>query len=398
MHREDFNILNTDIIYFDNGATSLKPKCVIDSITKYYNEYPMNAHRGDYKLSMITSNLYEKTRDKVRDFIGAKDSKEIVFTSGTTESLNMIIKGYFKHVLNEGDEVIVSKGEHASLLLPFLELEKEIGIKLVYANLDENYKLTLDSISQKVTNKTKVIALSHISNVIGDKRDIKSICELAHKNNILVVVDAAQSLGHTLVDVTSMDIDFLAGSAHKMCGPMGVGILYAKEYLMKDIRPVVTGGGVTVSFSEDEIVYKDYPFNLEAGTRNVPGVIALGDTIDYINSIGVNNIEEYVSDLRKYLITKLSKLDNLDIYNKDIDGTTIIFNVKGVFAQDTSLYLDKKNICVRSGDHCDKMLHEVTGVKNTVRISLYFYNTIEECDKLVEALNNPNILEESLGI
>ena len=398
MHREDFNILNTDIIYFDNGATSLKPKCVLDSITKYYNEYPMNAHRGDYKLSMITSNLYEKTRDKVRDFIGAKDSKEIVFTSGTTESLNMIIKGYFKHVLNEGDEVIISKGEHASLLLPFLELEKEIGIKLVYANLDENYKLILDSISQKVTNKTKVIALSHISNVIGDKRDIKSICELAHKNNILVIVDAAQSLGHTLVDVTSMDIDFLAGSAHKMCGPMGVGILYAKEYLMKDIRPVVTGGGVTVSFSEDEIVYKDYPFNLEAGTRNVPGVIALGDTIDYINSIGVNNIEEYVSDLRKYLITKLSKLDNLDIYNKDIDGTTIIFNVKGVFAQDTSLYLDKKNICVRSGDHCDKMLHEITGVKNTVRVSLYFYNTIEECDKLVEALNNPNILEESLGI
>lgn len=398
MHREDFNILNDNIIYFDNGATSLKPKCVLDSITKYYNEYPMNAHRGDYKLSMITSNLYEKTRDKVRDFIGAKDSKEIVFTSGTTESLNMIIKGYFKHVLNEGDEVIISKGEHASLLLPFLELEKEIGIKLVYANLDENYKLTLDSISQKVTNKTKVIALSHISNVIGDKRDIKSICELAHKNNILVIVDAAQSLGHTLVDVTSMDIDFLAGSAHKMCGPMGVGILYAKEYLMKDIRPVVTGGGVTVSFSEDEIVYKDYPFNLEAGTRNVPGVIALGDTIDYINSIGVNNIEEYVSDLRKYLITKLSKLDNLDIYNKDIDGTTIIFNVKGVFAQDASLYLDKKNICVRSGDHCDKMLHEITGVKNTVRVSLYFYNTIEECDKLVEALNNPNILEESLGI
>lgn len=398
MHREDFNILNDNIIYFDNGATSLKPKCVLDSITKYYNEYPMNAHRGDYKLSMITSNLYEKTRDKVRDFIGAKDSKEIVFTSGTTESLNMIIKGYFKYVLNEGDEVIISKGEHASLLLPFLELEKEIGIKLVYANLDENYKLTLDSILQKITNKTKVIALSHISNVIGDKRDIKSICELAHKNNILVVVDAAQSLGHTLVDVTSMDIDFLAGSAHKMCGPMGVGILYAKEYLMKDIRPVVTGGGVTVSFSEDEIVYKDYPFNLEAGTRNVPGVIALGDTIDYINSIGVNNIEEYVSDLRKYLITKLSRLDNLDIYNKDIDGTTIIFDVKGVFAQDTSLYLDKKNICVRSGDHCDKMLHEITGVKNTVRVSLYFYNTIEECDKLVEALNNPNILEESLGI
>ncbi|MBR4830761.1 MAG: cysteine desulfurase [Bacilli bacterium] len=394
MHREDFNILSTDIIYFDNGATSLKPKCVLDSITKYYEEYPMNAHRGDYKLSMLTSNLYERTREKVKEFINANSSNEIVFTSGSTESLNMIINGYFKDKLSSNDEVILSKSEHASLILPFMEL----GVKIKYANLDEDYKLTLDSISKQVTPNTKVIGLSHISNVIGDKRDIKSIIEFAHKNNILVVVDAAQSLGHTLVDVQDMDVDFLAGSAHKMCGPMGVGILYAKEELMKDIKPVYTGGGVTTSFSEEEIVYKDYPFNLEAGTRNVPGVIALGDTIDYINSIGVKNIEEYVSDLRKYLITKLSKLDNLEIYNSNVEGSTIVFNVKGVFAQDTSLYLDKKNICVRSGDHCDKMLHEVTGVKNTVRVSLYFYNTIEECDKLVEALNNPNILEESLGI
>ncbi len=394
MHREDFNILNTDIIYFDNGATSLKPKCVIDSITKYYEEYPTNAHRGDYKLSLKTSKMYEDVREKVKEFINAKSSNEIVFTSGTTESLNMIINGYFKDKLSSNDEVILSKSEHASLILPFMNLD----VKIKYANLDEDYKLSLDSISKQVTPNTKVIALSHISNVIGDKRDIKSIIEYAHKNNILVVVDAAQSLGHTFVDVKDMDIDFLAGSAHKFCGPMGVGILYAKEELMKDIKLSYTGGGITVSFSEDEIVYKDVPFNLEAGTRNIPGVIALGESIDYINKIGINNIEEYVSDLRKYLITKLSKLDNLEIYNSNVEGSTIIFNVKGVFSQDTAIYLDKYNICVRAGDHCDKMLHEVTGVKNTVRISLYFYNTIEECDKLVEALNNPNILEESLGI
>ena len=394
MHREDFNILNTDIIYFDNGATSLKPKCIIDSITKYYEEYPTNAHRGDYKLSLKTSKMYEDVREKVKEFINANSSKEIVFTSGTTESLNMIINGYFKDKLSSNDEVIISKSEHASLILPFMNLD----VKIKYANLDEDYKLSLDSISKKVTPNTKVIALSHISNVIGDKRDIKSIIEFAHKNNILVVVDAAQSLGHTLVDVKDMDIDFLTGSAHKFCGPMGVGILYAKEELMKDIKPSYTGGGITVSFSEDEIVYKDIPFNLEAGTRNVPGVLALGESIDYINKIGINNIEEYVSDLRKYIITKLSKLDNLEIYNSSVEGSTIIFNVKGVFPQDTAIYLDKYNICVRAGDHCDKMLHEVTGVKNTVRISLYFYNTIEECDKLVEALNNPNILEESIGI
>ncbi|MBR2603595.1 MAG: cysteine desulfurase [Bacilli bacterium] len=394
MHREDFNLLNTDIIYFDNGATSLKPKAVIDSILKYYEEYPMNAHRGDYKLSLLTSNLYEETRVKVKDFINANKKEEIVFTSGSTESLNMIINGYFKDKLSSNDEVILSKSEHASLILPFMEL----GVKIKYANLDEDYKLTLDNISKEVTPNTKVIGLSHISNVIGDKRDIKSIIEFAHKNNILVVVDAAQSLGHTLVDVQDMDIDFLAGSAHKMCGPMGVGILYAKEELMREIKPVYTGGGVTVSFNEDEIVYKDIPYNLESGTRNVPGVIAFSKAIDLINLIGVNNIEEYITDLKKYLINKLSKLDNLEILNSNVEGSTIIFNVKGVFAQDTSLYLDKKNICVRSGDHCDKMLHEVTGVKNTVRVSLYFYNTIEECDKLIEALNNPNILEESLGI
>lgn len=394
MHREDFNILNTDIIYFDNGATSLKPKCVIDSITKYYEEYPTNAHRGDYKLSLKTSTMYEEVREKTRKFLNANSSNEIVFTSGTTESLNMIINGYFKDKLSSNDEVIISKSEHASLILPFMNLD----VKIKYASLNEDYSLTLDNIIKEVTPNTKVIALSHISNVIGDKRDIKAICEYAHKNNILVVVDAAQSLGHTLVDVKDMDIDFLAGSAHKFCGPMGVGILYAKEELMKDIKPVYTGGGITVSFNEDEIVYKDIPYNLESGTRNIPGVLALGESIDYITSIGINNIEEYTSDLRKYLITKLSKLDNLDIYNSSIDGSTIIFNVKGVFPQDTAIYLDKYNICVRAGDHCDKMLHEVTGVKNTVRVSLYFYNTIEECDKLVDALNNKNILEESLGI
>lgn len=394
MHREDFNILNSNIIYFDNGATTLKPKSVIESITKYYEEYPMNAHRGDYKLSLLTSNLYEETRVKVKDFINANKKEEIVFTSGSTESLNMIINGYFKDKLTSNDEVILSKSEHASLILPFMKL----GVNIKFADLNEDYTLTLDNIIKKITPNTKVIGLSHISNVIGDKRDIKSIIEYAHKNNILVVVDAAQSLGHTLVDVKDMDIDFLAGSAHKFCGPMGVGILYAKEELMKDIKSVYTGGGVTVSFNENEIIYKDIPYNLESGTRNVPGVIAFSKAIDLINLVGINNIEEYVSDLRKYLVTKLSKLDNLDIYNFNVEGSTIIFNVKGVFAQDTSLYLDKKNICVRSGDHCDKMLHEVTGVKNTVRVSLYFYNTIEECDKLVEALNNPNILEESLGI
>lgn len=394
MNKSDFKMLDKSLIYFDSAATSFKPNCVIDSIIDYYTNYTANAHRGDYDISYMVDTKYESVRTKVKEFINAKDEKEIVFTSGATESLNMIAKCYFEEYLQDGDEVLLTKAEHASNILPWFEIKKDIKIK--YIELD-NELVTIENVKSAITNKTKVISLAHITNVIGDERPIKEITKLAHKNNILVCVDAAQSIPHKKVDVQELDIDFLAFSAHKMCGPTGVGVLYAKEYLLKDMQPFKVGGGMNNDFESNMTYkYKEIPYKFEAGTPNIAGVIGLGSAIDYINKIGINNIENYVLNLRGYAIDKLSKLNNIDIYNKDITSSTIVFNVKNVHSQDTATYLNKMGICVRAGNHCAKILKDEIGVTNTCRISLYFYNTKEEIDKLVDALNVEDILTKSI--
>lgn len=399
MNRNDFPMLMKDIVYFDNGATTLKPKCVIDGICDYYSNYSSNAHRGDYKLSLKASKEYEDVREKVKEFINANDKNEIVFTSGSTESLNMIINGYFKYNLNAGDEVLVTKSEHASNILPWYELENEIGIKVKYIPLTENHIVTLDNVRASITDKTKVISIAHITNVIGDVRPIKEIISYAHEKGILVVVDGAQSVGHTKVDVQKLDIDFLAFSAHKMLGPTGVGVLYGKYDLLDKVKPFKYGGGMNVAFvSPKEIEYKELPYKLEAGTQNIAGVIGFGKAIDYINSIGIDNIEEHCDELKQYIVNGLKKLKNINIYNENVEGSTVAFNIDGVFAQDTAIYLDKYNICVRSGSHCAKKLEDELGIKNTCRISIYFYNTKEDADRLIKALDNDKILEESLGV
>ena len=399
MNRDDFEILKSGIVYFDNGATTLKPKCVIDSMVDYYNNYPSNAHRGDYKISLKASSEFELAREKLKDFINAESKEEIVFTSGCTESLNIIINGYFKNILKKDDEVLITKAEHASNILPWYELENEIGIKVNYIPLTQDHIITLENIINSITDKTKVISIAHISNVIGDVRPLKEIISYAHKKGILVVVDAAQSLGHINVDVRDLNIDFMAMSAHKMCGPTGVGAIYGKYDLLDKIKPYKYGGGMNVAFtSPQDITYMDLPYKLEAGTQNIQGVIGFGKAIDYINKIGIDNIEEYTISLKKYLTDKLKEVNNLNIYNENIEGSTLTFNIDKIFAQDTAIYLDKYNICVRSGEHCAKKLDDEIGIKNTVRISLYFYNTKEDIDKLVEALKNDNILQESLGI
>lgn len=399
MNRNDFPMLNQDIVYFDNGATTLKPKCVIDAVCDYYSNYSSNSHRGDYKISLKVSNEYESVRDKVKEFINANKKEEVVFTSGTTESLNMIINGYFKYNLNKDDEVLITKSEHASNILPWFELENEMDIKVKYIPLDENYSVTLDNVKKSITDKTKVISIAHVTNVIGDIRPIKDIISYAHEKGILVIIDGAQSVGHTKVDVQDLDIDFLAFSAHKMLGPTGVGVLYGKYDLLDKLKPINYGGGMNVSFvSPKEIEYKELPCKLEAGTQNIAGVIGFGKAIDYINNIGIDNIEEYCIELKEYLINKLKNIKNINIYNENVEGSIVTFNVEGVFAQDTAIYLDKYNIYVRSGNHCAKKLEDELGIKNTCRISIYFYNTKEDADKLVDALNNDKILEESLGV
>ena len=394
MNREDFNLLKNNIIYFDNGATSLKPKCVVDVVADYYNNYSANAHRGDYDLSLKVDNKYEETRLLVKEFINAKSNKEIVFTSGTTDSLNKIIFGFFKYYLKENDEVLLTKSEHASNILPWFELGDELNLNINYIPLN-NLELTLDNVKKTITDKTKVISIAHITNVVGDIRPIKEIIEYAHSKDILVIIDGAQSVAHQKINVQELDIDFLAFSAHKMLGPTGVGILYGKEELLSNIHPIIFGGGMNSSFDYDRLrIYNELPHLLEAGTPNIAGVIGFGEAIKYLNNIGMDNILIQEQKLKKYALEKLKEVPNIIIYNENSKSGIITFNIKDIFAQDLAIYLNKYNICVRSGNHCAKILKQEIGIKNTCRISFYFYNTFNEIDYLVKVLSNPNIKEE----
>lgn len=399
MNREDFLIFkNSNMVYFDNGATTLKPIQVREAINKYYDEYTANIHRGDYTNSLKVSELYDNCRELVRELINAKHTSEIVFTAGTTASLNDIAFGYFANHLKKGDEVLITESEHASNVLPWFILQKELGIIVNYIPLNDNHEVTIDALKSVISNKTKVVSIAHITNVIGDVRDIKTISKVCHDNNILLVVDAAQSIAHEKIDVVDMDIDFMAFSGHKMYGPTGIGVLYGKFDLLKELKPRSYGGGMNAIFNKDGYVeLKDLPDKLEAGTPNIEGVLGLSACINYINSIGINKISKYEHELRDYLVSKLSELDFIKIYNKDNYSTIVAFNINGVFSQDTAIYLDKYNICVRAGNHCAKILKNVFNIANTCRISLSFYNTREEIDLLINVLrNSKNIWEEIL--
>ena len=399
MNREDFPILsNSNLIYFDNGATTLKPKCVVDIVNDYNTKFTANAHRGDYKNSLTVDTLYDNTRDKIKDFINAKERSEIVFTSGTTEGMNMIIFGYFANVLKKDDEVLITLSEHASNIIPWFILQKEIGIKVKYIPLNEHHEVTIENFKKSITDKTKVVSIAYVTNVIGDERPIKEISKIAHDNNIFVVVDAAQGAPHKKIDVQNDDIDFMAFSGHKMYGPTGIGVLYAKFDLLDKITPMNYGGGMNAMFTRDGYVeLREIPTRLEGGTPNIEGVLGLSEAISYLEDIGMDKINEYEKNLRKYLISELSKLDFIEVYNKDNDTNIVAFNIKGVFAQDAAIYLDKYNICVRAGNHCAKILDNVFNVSNTVRISLSFYNTKEEIDLLINVLkNSSNIWKEIL--
>ena len=386
MNRDDFPMLKNDLIYFDNGATTFKPKSVIDEVSNYYNNLSVNSHRGDYDLSRCVDELYENTRDKVKDFINAQKREEVIFTKGTTESMNMIIFGFMKNFLKPGDEVLITKTEHASNVLPWFTLEKEMGIIIKYIPLVDNV-LTLDKLKESITNKTKVISIAWITNTIGDVRPIKEISRIAHEKDILVVVDGAQGVPHMKTDVTLLDLDFLAFSAHKMIGPTGVGVLYGKYKYLNQMLPINYGGGMNSFFESDKsLEYKELPLRLEAGTMNISGILGFSKAIDYLNNIGMDNITKYEHELKKYLVSKLETIDNVTIYNKDTESGIVLFNINDIFSEDTSHYLNHYHICVRAGNHCAKMVKDEIGIKNTCRISLYFYNTKEEIDKFIEVM------------
>ena len=393
MNREDFPFLKKDIIYFDNGATSLKPKVVLEAMNDYYENYAANIHRGDYESSYLASQIYDGVRERVRNFIGAREKEEIVFTKGTTESLNTVIFGFLKKKLKKGDEVLTTKAEHASLLLPLMILEKEIGIKLTFIPLDDDYSLSYENFVKSVSSKTKVVAIAGVSNVIGDNRPLNQIGSYCKDAQILFLVDGAQSVPHTKTDVIKDHIDFLAFSSHKMLGPTGLGILYGRGELLEQVEPFEYGGDMNNTFtSNGEITLKQIPSRLEAGTPPIAEVFGLDKAICYLENIGMERIEQYEQELKAYFLEKIKEIPQVEVYNKDIKGGSVIFNIKNVFSQDTAIYLNHFHICVRAGSHCAKALKEEMPIANTVRASFYFYNTKEEIDCLIEALKQSDRL------
>ena len=391
--RKDFPMLSDDkieqgrkLVYFDNAATTFKPYSVIKASDEYYLNETANAHRGDYDLAYKVDTKVDEVRDKVAKFINAK-KEEIVFTSGTSMSINLIAFGYGIKYLKEDDEILLTEAEHASNVLPWFKVKEVTGAKINYIPLEKDGRLTVANIKKAITKKTKIVAIAQITNVLAFKGDIKEIAKVCHEYGALLMVDGAQSVPHMKVDVKDLDCDFLSFSGHKLCGPTGIGILYGKYDLLKKTDPFMSGGGNNARFDMcGNVAFLQPPEKFEAGTQNLAGIYGLGAAIDYLNNLGMDNIENYERELRKYAISKLKTLQNLIIYNENAEGSIITINVKDVFAQDEASFLNSKGICVRSGEHCAKILHEFLKTVATVRISFYFYNTKEEVDYLYETL------------
>ena len=397
--RKDFPMLvnHPELIYFDNGATSLKPKCVIDAVNDFYMHHTSNVHRGDYAIAAQNDALYDETRKQVAKLINCTPD-EVVYTHNVSHSMNQIAYGMGHDFLKAGDTVLISKVEHASNILPWFHLEQEHGIKVRYIPTDDEGNISIEEFEKCFDETVKAVSVAEVTNVLGSIQPVKQMCRIAHEHGAYMIVDGAQSVPHMPVDVRDLDIDFMGFSAHKMCGPGGVGILYGKKELLEKMTPMLYGGDMNARFySNGEVILKDVPVKFEAGTPNIEGVIGTGEACRYLMQVGMDNIHQYEMELRAYFCEQLSKLDNIVIYNKDNLSGPIDFNVKDVFAQDAASYLASKNIAVRSGNHCAKLLHEVIGTDQTLRASLYFYNTKEEVDRFVKEAANITI-ENAIGI
>lgn len=393
--RNDFPMIknNPNLIYFDSSATSFKPQCVIDEVNNYYCHLNSNIHRGDYNISVKVSKLYDDTRKVIANYINCDDYRCIVYTSGATASLNLVAYSYILNNLNENDVILTTLTEHASDILPLFEVSKKTKSKIEYIELNSDGTFNLNNFKKCfINNNVKFVCLPQISNVLGYINPIKEIVEIAHQNNALVSIDGAQSVPHMKVDVKDLDVDFLSFSSHKMLGPAGIGVLYGKYELLKKMDPTLYGGGSNARFnSNGEIILKEVPEKFESGTPNIEGVLGLNKAIGYINSIGIENIEEYQKELSEYFINKLQGLDNVILYNPKAITGIVTFNIKDIFAQDAAAYFNSKGIAVRTGNHCAKLLFNVIGATETIRASLYFYNTKEEIDKFVEIIKETTI-------
>ena len=389
--KKDFPIFeNKDIAYLDSGATTQKPTSVLEAIEKFYKNENANPHRGAYGLSIEATEIYENTRDKIAKFINAKHREEIIFSKNASESLNLIAYSYGLDNLKKDDEIVLSIMEHHSNLVPWQMVAKKTESKLNYMYINDNFEISDEEIETKITDKTKIVGITHVSNVLGTINNIEKIIKYAHKKGAIVVVDGSQSIPHMEIDVQKLDADFFVFSGHKMLAPLGIGILYGKREILNKMNPFLMGGDMIEYVYEQETTFAPLPNKFEAGTQNVEGVIGLGAAIDYIKNIGYNKIQEIDKEVTSYARQELSKLEYLTLYltpNEEKHSSVISFNIKGVHPHDVASILDSENVCVRSGNHCAQPLLRSMGIDSTCRASFYIYNTKEDVDKLVIALN-----------
>ena len=398
--RKHFPMLNKNktmqgkpLVFLDNASTTFKPQCVIDAINKYYTEETANSHRGDYDLCNKVDSEVMACREVVARFVNS-DVNEVVFTNGDTMSLNMIAYGYGLKHLKKGDEIVLSEGEHASNVLPWFQVSKMTGAKIVYVPLDKEGMIQTRNLAKVINKNTKVVSLAHVGNVLGYKLNVKEIAEICHKFGAIFVVDGAQSVPHFSTDFKGWDIDFLTFSGHKLCGPTGIGCLIGKKALLDDMNPILVGGGMNETFTKpDNLIPFEAPAKFEAGTLNLAGIYGLKAAIEFLQTIGMDNIAHHEANLKKYAIRKLEG-SNVIVYNARSESGILTFNIPNIFPQDEATYLNYKGIAVRSGQHCDKLLNEFLGMPATCRASFYFYTTYEEVDALInELLNGGDILD-----
>ena len=388
--KEDFPIFkNRDIAYLDSGATAQKPQIVIDAINNFYDKFNANPHRGAYTLSVEATAVYEDTRAKIAKFINAKHPEEIIFSKNASESLNLLAYSYGLDNLKKGDDVVISIMEHHSNLVPWQFVTQKTGSELKYMYINDEFELSKEEIESKITDNTKIVGITHVSNVLGTINNVKEIIKYAHKKGAVVIVDASQSIPHMKIDVQDLDADFLVFSGHKMFAPLGIGVLYGKRELLNKMNPFLMGGDMIEYVYEQKTTFAPLPNKFEAGTQNVEGVVGLGAAIDYINSIDYDKIQEHDREIVEYAREKLSKLDYLDIYmtpNAENHSAVISFNIKGVHPHDVASILDSENVCVRSGNHCAQPLMRFLGIDSTCRASFYIYNTKDDVDRLVAGI------------
>ena len=390
--RQDFAILDQvvndePLVYLDNAATTQKPQVVLDTLMAYYHEDNANVHRGVHTLAERATAAYEASREKFRQFINAKSTKEVLFTRGTTTGLNWVGR-FAEQVLEPGDEVVISIMEHHSNIIPWQEACKKAGAKLVYAYLKDG-QLDMEDLANKITEKTKFVSLAQVSNVLGCINPVKEIAKLAHQVGAYMVVDGAQSAPHMAIDVQDLDCDFFTLSGHKMLGPTGIGVLYGKEEILNQMNPIEFGGEMIDFVYEQEATWKELPWKFEAGTPNIAGAIALGAAVDYLSALGMGNVHAYEQELVDYVLPKLQAIEGLTVYGPEDPSQhagVIAFNIDGLHPHDVATALDYEGVAVRAGHHCAQPLINHLGISSAARASFYIYNTKEDCDKFVEAI------------